>query len=134
MGFIGVHSRFTNLRKMLGLNVPVDPRTVSALSVLVSLGVIYNLSYTLVVVLLLDLLDGMISRGREMASRDGLLMDYACDRYSEFIIFGYLAVSNPILLTLPVLNTLITFKNIEDKRFIILPLRQLLLLVKLLGL
>lgn len=134
MGFLRLHSKWDGFRKLLKLDVKINPTTVSALSVVLSIGAAYNLTYTLVIVLLLDLLDGMIARGRDIASSEGLLVDYACDRYSEFIIFGILAMRNPLLILLPAVNTLLTLKNIQDKRYMILPLRQILLLLTLVGL
>lgn len=123
-------TRFRDWRKGFSLNLPVEPDTISALSVVVSLFVLLNPVLIITVVLLLDLLDGLVARrkNRERERESGELTDWACDRYSEFIIFGFFAIERPVFLLLPVLNVILTLAVLRKKRgAVILPLRQALL-------
>ena len=120
--------KFKKQRLRLEVSLPVDPSMISGLGVILSFGVFYHPIVTLTVVLLMDLLDGMVARARNMSSRAGELSDWACDRASEFIIFGYYALENPLVLLLPTANTLIACLLARGRKVIILPLRQLLLI------
>lgn len=120
---------FKKERLKLKLGLPIKPEWVSAAGLLASFYIIVNPIAALAAALTLDLLDGMIARARGLDSHRGLLGDYACDRYSEYIIFGYYGLKNPALLLLPALNTLMTYMVLKKNRgFYVLPLRQILLL------
>jgi len=119
---------FKKQRMKLALNLPIEPEWASAASVLASAYVIFNPLYAVAAALALDLLDGMIARARNKTSRNGLLVDYSCDRYSEYIIFGYLSLKNPLLLAIPIINTIMTYMVLSKKKgFYVLPVRQLFL-------
>jgi phosphatidylglycerophosphate synthase len=120
---------FRKERLKLKLNLPIRPEWVSAAGLLSSFYVVVNPIAALIAALALDLLDGMVARARGLSSRRGLLSDYACDRYSEYIIFGYYGLASPAVLLLPALNTLLTFMVLKKRNgFYVLPLRQILLL------
>lgn len=121
--------RFRELRRrVLVLDLPIEPNWISALSVIVSVGVWLNPILAIFSALVLDALDGMAARGRHGESREGHLTDWACDRFSEFIIFGHYAATMPALAALPVLNTLTAIETARGGKIPVLPLRQLLLL------
>lgn len=118
-------------------NLPVNPNWISAFSVIVSFGVWWNPIIAIASALTLDLLDGMVAggAGRDGGSREGKLTDWACDRYSEFVIFGYFSTTTlltPALAALPVLNTIVTILAAGDRKIPVLPLRHILLLYLLL--
>ncbi|MFH1722317.1 MAG: CDP-alcohol phosphatidyltransferase family protein [Candidatus Altiarchaeota archaeon] len=106
---------------------PVEARQVSGLSVVASLSVVFSPVLALVSSLFLDFLDGVVARSKNSTSYEGGLIDWASDRYSEFIIFGYLAyLFNPFLLVLPVVNVVLNNVIIRGRKVYILPLRQIL--------
>lgn len=109
--------------------MPVEPNGISALSVVASLGVFWNPVLALFFALTLDVLDGMVARARYGERREGKLADYACDRFSEFIIFGYYAATiAPLLAVIPIWNTLSAIRAVVGSGKIpVLPLRHLLL-------
>lgn len=114
------------------LNFPLHPDTVSALSLIFSLLIFYNVILCLSIVLFFDLIGGAIARARNMASYRGQIVDWTTDRLSEFIIFGFLAINNSVMLVFPIINAMINMLVVEDFRvrgvpFYILPLRQILL-------
>ncbi len=127
-----------NLRKRFILNLPVNPDNVSGLSVLLSvLGAyfIFKSDYlpaalVLFTILVLDLLDGMISRGRKTDPGQGQIADWAADRVSEAIVFVPLtAIYSPLSLLI-ILNIFLNFLLLDDKlnnRLAVLPLRHVLL-------
>lgn len=122
--------RFRDVRtRVLVLDLPLEPNRLSALSVVVSLGVRWNPVIAVSLALVLDLLDGMVARAKCRERREGKLADWACDRFSEFVIFGhYAATIMPALAVLPVLNALIAIQAALGGKIPVIPLRHLLLL------
>lgn len=120
---------FRSWRGRFKAHLPVNPDHISALSVLVSFGVFAHPMLAVIGALALDALDGMVARAGKMdGGVRGKIADRACDRYSEFVIFGYYAARNPVLVVLPVLNTALTLRDGQAKTaWTTLPLRQLLL-------
>lgn len=56
-------------------------------------------------------------------------MDWAADRMSEYIIFGYYAWKiSPIILILPIANTLINMQILRGKKLYLMPIRSALLI------
>lgn len=110
----------------------MEPNTISALSVVASFGVGIAPLPAIAIVLLLDLLDGAVARARKKTeSKNGKIADKACDRYSEFVIFGHYATGNPLLAVLPVINTAMVLPAVKgriNKYALTFPLRQGLLL------
>ncbi len=107
---------------------PVNANQVSGLSVYASLGVVYAPLAAVSAALVLDLLDGIVARSQRNMSRLGELTDWASDRYSEYVIFGWLAyTTTPWLLLAPIVNTLITFALVRGAPVAVLPLRHILL-------
>jgi len=79
-------------------------------------------------VLFLDSLDGFLARKRGMASNDGLIVDVACDRISEFVIFH----PHTTWTILAVVNTYMTILRIRYEKIPILPLRHVFMVLTLL--
>lgn len=108
---------------------PVNANQVSGLSVYASLGIVYAPIAAVSAALLLDLFDGIVARSQRNMSRLGELTDWASDRYSEYIIFGWLAYTmTPWLLLAPIVNTAITLALVRGAPVAVLPLRHVLLL------
>lgn len=122
---------------------PLSPNLISWLSVLTSIMVYFSFSIGLNLsgiillfsVLVLDLLDGLVARSKHMDSEHGQLVDAACDRMSELIIFS----SEPVILSrfnpwifLAVANLYLTIVHLKNFRVFILPLRHVFLLLKIL--
>jgi len=129
---------FKKKRLRLKINLPIHPDAFSILSVALSFLVFYDAIAALIIVLLLDLLGGAVARARGMASYRGQVSDWLSDRFSEFIIFGFLALINIWFLVFPVLNIVLNIlvakkARISGTKFYILPIRQFLLAV-LIGL
>jgi phosphatidylglycerophosphate synthase len=125
---------FKKTRKHLAINLPVTPSQISGLSVYASLFVIYNPIAAILAATLLDLLDGAVARAKKLESKEGELMDWAADRMSEYIIFGYFAWKiSPIILLLPIANTAINMQILRGKKIYIMSIRSALLLYLLLA-
>ncbi len=104
--------------------VKVNPSYISYLSLLSTFPILFtnNPLYQAAIIffaLFLDSYDGFIAREHKMESRQGLVTDLACDRYSELIIF----IKNPILLPFVFLNIVLSIMNLR-KGWHILPLRH----------
>lgn len=130
---VGVIERFRRWkRRTVRIDLPVEPNTISALSVVASFGVWIAPVPAIAFVLLLDTLDGAVARARKKTENgNGKITDKACDRYSEFVIFGHYATGNPLLAVLPAINTamvLLTAKGRTNEYALTFPLRQGLLL------
>jgi len=134
-----LYNIFTDVKRFreeIKLDFPIDPNKISGLSVLLSLlipflmlrGSILETTTVLFIVLLLDLLDGAIARGRKMDSRKGQITDWTSDRISEVIIFVPLALIYQPLIFLAVLNIFLNFLVLRNK-LVVLPLRHILLIV-----
>ena len=116
-------------RKRLTVNLPVTPAQISGLSVIASLYVVYDPIAAILAATLLDLLDGAVARARNMASNQGELMDWAADRMSEYVIFGYFAWRiSPVIMLLPIANTLINIQILRGRKMYIMSIRSALLL------
>ncbi|MFH0862823.1 MAG: CDP-alcohol phosphatidyltransferase family protein [Candidatus Altiarchaeota archaeon] len=120
-------------RMRLSVDIPVDPRVISSLSVISSLLVFWDPLLAVALALAFDLLDGAVARARGLTSREGGLFDYSCDRYSEFIFAAYYMRVTPLALLLPAANVMLTYRVVKGKGRI-LPLRSLLLFALLLKL
>lgn len=111
----------------------VHPNVVSALSVLVSIAILFindlwGRAALLVVVLLLDWLDGVIARKYNFPQSQtirGWLADVIADRASEII---FALIYPLILVPLTALNIFLSIYSFRVKRHCILPLRQALLI------
>lgn len=136
-GLLRLHRR---LLDRLAWRAPVKAGVFSAAGVLLSLPAAILLierewaaaSAVVLGVLILDLLDGMAARGRPDAERSGVA-DWTADRLSEVLLFGGLALANPVWLALPILNAAINIAVAAKGKLVVLPLRHALFLV-LLGL
>jgi hypothetical protein len=96
---------------------------------LISKRMIIWSSAVLFLVLFLDVLDGSVSRIKGQASsEEGWIVDVSVDRMSETLIS--LALSRVYIL-LVISNIGLVFYSYKNKRHVILPLRQLLLVVLL---
>lgn len=128
---------------VLAKRSPLSANLISWLSVLISIIVYFSFSIGLNLsgivllfsVLVLDSLDGLVARSRHMDSEHGQLVDGACDRMAEFIIFS----SEPVIFSrfnlwifLAVVNVYLTILHLKDSRVFILPLRHIFLLLKIL--
>ena len=86
-------------------------------------------SAVLFLVLFLDVLDGSVARVKGQASsEEGWIVDVSVDRISEALIS--LALSRVYIL-LVISNIGLVFYSYKNKKHVILPLRQLLLLILL---
>lgn len=125
---------FKACRKQLAISLPLAPNQISGLSVLASLYVVYDPIAAILAATLLDLLDGAVARARKIVSGEGELMDWAADRMSEYIIFGYFAWKiSPIIMLLPIANTVINIQILRGKKMYIMPIRSALLLYLLIA-
>ncbi|MFC2154181.1 CDP-alcohol phosphatidyltransferase family protein [Candidatus Altiarchaeota archaeon] len=107
---------------------PFTASQVSAASVLASFGVFFNPIIALLTSLVLDSFDGVVARSQNATSRDGGMIDWASDRYSEFIFYGYFALQHtPLLILLPVANTLLNLSLLRGWKVVIIPIRFYLL-------
>ncbi len=119
---------FKKTRKKLSVYLPITPRQISGLSVIASLYVIYNPITAILAATLLDLLDGAVARATGCTSKVGELMDWAADRMSEYIIFGYFAWKiSPLFLILPIANTIINMQIFRGKKLYLMPIRSAML-------
>jgi len=117
------------------IDLPIDPNKISGLSVLLSFPVAYFIlknmfllaASVLFLILILDLLDGAIARGRKINSYQGQIVDWAADRISEAIIFMPLFTYYKFSILLVILNILVNFAVIK-KKLVVIPLRHLLLI------
>jgi len=122
---------------------PLSPNLISWLSVLTSIIVYFSFSIGLNLpgivllfsILVLDSLDGLVARSKHMDSEHGQLVDVACDRMSELIIFS----SEPVIFSrfnlwifLVVVNVYLAILHLKNSRVFILPLRHIFLLLKIL--
>ena len=125
MGYWAFTHRLDSLVK-LGVN----PDRLSQLSVMLSAAFIftrdvYLLMAALAAILVLDWLDGAVSRnlarksGRKMAE----ITDIGCDRVSELVIFS----AYPLLLPLAAINIFLSALRLKRSMPIVLPLRHILL-------
>jgi len=108
--------------------VDVNPNYISLASVIFTIPILYVTSFLMkaiivFLVLFLDSLDGYIARKYNRASRNGLVVDIACDRFSELVIFSF----SPLLLFIVYVNILLSVMRLK-KGWIILPLRHIYLL------
>ena len=104
--------------------IKVNPSYISYLSLLATFPVLFTQnplyqSAIIFIVLFLDSYDGFVARKHNLESRQGLVTDLACDRYSELVIF----IKNPILLPLVFLNIALSIMSLK-KGWYILPLRH----------
>lgn len=125
---------FKRYRLRLKINIPIHPDIISILSIIISFLVFYNAILTLLVVLFLDLLGGAVARARGLTSYRGQVSDWLSDRCSEFIIFGYFALSHKVFLIFPIINivlNMLVVKNVRigNFKFYILPIRQILVAI-----
>ena len=112
----------------------LDPDQLSGLGLLLSLGVYYYLSRGMIgasilvlsAALFLDVLDGVVARARGEASEGGWVVDVAVDRVSEAVVS--LAMSRLVVLVVA-LNVALSLYSHMYRRHIIIPVRQILLLV-----
>lgn len=108
----------------------IHPNSVSAMSVICSIVfiILVQKSYlvvaliVLLVILLLDWMDGLIAKKFGLQSKEGYICDVTADRLSEGIIF--LFFFNPWFF-LFTLNTLLTLFSFKRKIHLILPLRHI---------
>lgn len=120
---------FKKARKKLTIYLPATPNQISGLSVITSIGIIYNPIASILVTTFLDMLDGAVARAKKLETKEGELMDWAADRMSEYIIFGYYAWKiSPIILILPIANTLINMQILRGKKLYLMPIRSALLI------
>ena len=112
----------------------LDPDVVSGLSLISSLPTYIYLMVgptvpaivSLVIVLFLDVLDGVIARVKGQASLRGWIVDVSVDRVSEVLIS--LALGRLFTLVV-VINIYLSLYSYRNKKHIILPIRQVLLLL-----
>ena len=122
-------------KRIMKIDLPIDPNKISGLSVLLSFPVAYFIlknmfllaASVLFLILILDLLDGAIARGRKINSYQGQIVDWAADRISEAIIFMPLFTYYKFSILLVILNILVNFAVIK-KKLVVIPLRHLLLI------
>lgn len=115
----------------------VDPKTVSWTSLLLSIVVymffaVGNKFWAVIflsLVLLLDSIDGYMARKMKKSSFDGLVLDTATDRLSEFLVF----YPSPFWLLLAAANTFLSVVRLKGYGSI-LPLRQIFLTLHAIGL
>jgi phosphatidylglycerophosphate synthase len=120
---------FKTARKRIMIDLPLTPSQISGLSVVASLFVLYNPIAAILVATLLDLLDGAVARARKQESKEGELIDWAADRMSEYIIFGYYAWKiSPLIMILPIANTVINMQILRGKKLYLMPIRSAMLL------
>lgn len=110
------------------LVIDIEPDNVSRLSVIFSALFLFTqipLQQIVIIsiVLLLDLYDGLVARKFGKNGKKGLVVDLACDRVSELVIF----IRSPYLLFFVLINTLLSILKIK-KGSHALPLRHLYLL------
>ena len=123
-------TKFSFLRRL-------DPNIISGFGLVCSLLVYFLISEKMLIgsvialflVLFLDALDGVVARlkGRT-SSEEGWIVDVSVDRVSDALIS--LALSRVYIL-LVILNIGLTFCSYKFKRHLVIPLRQLLLLMLL---
>ena len=120
---------FKKARKKLTVYLPATPSQISGLSVITSIGVIYNPIAFILITTFLDMLDGAVARAKKLETEEGELMDWAADRMSEYIIFGFFAWKiSPLILILPIANTVINMQILRGKKLYLMPIRSALLL------
>ncbi len=110
------------------LALDLDPNHISRLSVVVSVFFLFAQSalqqaLVIFIVLLLDLYDGLAARKYGKESKNGLIVDHACDRMSELVIF----IRTPYLLFFVFANVLLSVLKIK-KGYPVLPLRHIYML------
>jgi phosphatidylserine synthase len=109
----------------------VDPNLVSGLSVVTSLLFILALGYSpmlafilIILTLQLDYFDGLIAKKYGRCSEEGYIVDVACDRISEGLMFAPFFVP---WFPLFALNTVPTVFGFAKNKHVILPLRHIFL-------
>ena len=132
-----VSSRFRIILKPVLLRFPilkhVNADQISGLSLifspiaylLISNRAIIASIFTIFLVLLLDVLDGIVARAKGQTSRDGWIVDVSVDRVSEAMIS--LALSR-IFILFTILNMCLALLSYHSKKHAILPLRHAILL------
>lgn len=116
---------------LLKLPLPkINPNIVSGMTIMTSLGFVFSLSESspklpfafLMLTLLFDSLDGLITRKHNIASEKGYIVDLTSDRISEAILV--------IPFFFPwfyffVINMILTLFSFVSNKHIILPLRAI---------
>ncbi|MEM5860905.1 MAG: CDP-alcohol phosphatidyltransferase family protein [Candidatus Aenigmatarchaeota archaeon] len=123
------------LREFLfsGLYLPkVNPNLISSFTVILSIifVLIFNFhrfiaAILLIIILILDALDGEIARRYKINNKEGYIVDVTCDRLSEALIFFPFFSPWFFLFTL---NLFLTILSFNKKIHAILPLRHLFLI------
>jgi len=107
----------------------VNPNLISGLSILLSLVFILIQNqlaavFVLLLVLVLDYLDGAVARKYNTQSEEGYVVDVASDRMSEGIIFSLFFFPWFFLFSL---NCLLSLLSVKKNIHIIIPLRHIFL-------
>jgi len=116
-----------------GLNISVNRVSWLSLCVSIIASILFRTKHAMLgiasifIVLFLDSLDGFLARKRDTASIDGFIVDVACDRMSEFVIFH----PHTIWTILAVVNTYMTILRIKYEKIPILPLRHVFMIITL---
>lgn len=119
---------------ILWLPLPrMNPNHISGLTIITSLLFVLMLRYSYAaaialaaITVLLDWVDGVIAQKHSLCSEEGYVVDVASDRLSEGIMFV------PFFLPwfyLFLLNSFLTLFSFSGKRHVVLPLRQVFLIV-----
>ncbi|MEM5771443.1 MAG: CDP-alcohol phosphatidyltransferase family protein [Candidatus Aenigmatarchaeota archaeon] len=123
------------LREFLfsGLYLPkVNPNLISSFTVILSIIFILIFDFhrfiaaiLLILILILDALDGEIARRYKLNNKEGYIIDVTCDRLSEALIFFPFFFPWFFLFAF---NLFLTILSFNKKIHIILPLRHLFLI------
>ncbi len=110
------------------LALDIDPNSISRLSAVTSIFFLFaqntlHQALIIFIVLLLDLYDGLVARKYGKESKNGLIVDLACDRVSELVIF----IRTPYLLFFVFANVLLSVLKIK-KGCHVAPLRHIYML------
>lgn len=120
----------------VGASLPlpnINPNKISGCSIIVSmffvmllrLEVLLSLAF-LVIVLILDWMDGAIAKKYSRTSEGGYFVDVMSDRLSEGIIFSFFFFPWFFLFSL---NCLLSLASVAIKKHFILPLRHIFLVL-----